>query len=74
MARLYDHEPSQAGLEDDPFRFSDDEDEFNYYTDSDGEDFEKEEDQQTYSKFRAFIAMMVPLVVSGSIGLLLHNQ
>ena len=42
MARLYDHEPSQQSIDDDPFRFSDDEEDFNYYTDSDGEQTQDE--------------------------------
>ena len=76
MARLYEHEPNQAQGESDPFQFSDDEDEYNYYTDSEEENESAETADQGpgHSRLRAFMALIVPLLASGGLGMFLYRK
>ena len=75
MARLYEHEPNQEiAYNDDPLKFSDDEDEYNYYTGSDDEEFERFAEQENYSRIRAFTALLLPLLVSASVGMFLYKK
>ena len=77
MVRLYEHEPSHAQPDTDPFQFSDDEDEFNYYTDSDEEtqdDAESQQQESGHSRLRAFMALIVPLLASGGLGIFLYKK
>ena len=60
----------------DAFQFSDDEDEYNYYTGSDEENEGTESTNQEsgHSRIRAFMAMIVPLLASGGLGIFLYKK
>lgn len=73
MQRMYELEPNAAvDYQDDPLKFSDDEDEYNYYTGSDDE-YEQEE-EESYSRLRAFTSLLMPLLVSATAGMYLYKQ
>ena len=63
-----------------PDKFSDDEssdDEYNYYTDTDDEQSTADENEDEligYFRLRAFLALMLPISVSASVGAFLLRQ
>ena len=54
----------------DGLTFSDEEDEYNYYT---GSDFEEEETPR-FLRFRSFLALMVPVLISAASGCLIAKN